>query len=931
MTIRPKILVVEDERIVAEDIQKSLIQLGYQVVGVVASGEAAIETAKQESPDLVLMDIVIQGDMNGIETADIIRERCHIPVIYLTAYADAGTLEKAKRTEPYGYILKPFEDRELHSTIEMGLYKHRTEKKLQESEAWLATILRSIGDGVIVTDLEGQLTFMNPMAELMVGWNSEEAVGKPLNSVVKLFDEETNAPIHNPVKGVLKHAGEKSQSRQNILINRQGVQLIVRESGAPIRDDFGEITGVVLILHDITERRKTEKELQKITHEESVLLNSVPALISLMDKKSNFVRVNSAFAATLKKSTDEIHGKNIFDLYPSKLATVYHEDNLKVIHEKVPHRNVEEPLETPDGTMWVKSDRLPYVDENGNVMGIIGLSTDITDRKKAEIALKKSEERYRGLFETMRQGVLYFDQANRVLASNRASEEIFEINHAEMRNKSLIELFSGSVTESGDRLDLSLHPVLQTFHSNQPVTNVVLGVRSAKGKRKWILMDSSPAFISGEEMASVFCTFTDITLRKEAEFFLLKRNVQLQSLNTISSAVGGTLSLTKIMKTALNQVMQLAEFKGGILFLFNKSRTAIDLEVHYKIAEEMVSCFTDVHIRPTHYRKQLLKGRTNQYSVAQLFEEHVSDCPKAFSYCLTVPIKEGKRVVGSLNVFKKEITELHQPDLTFFNNIGSHIGLAVRNARLYEETNDALNELKITQDKLIQSEKLAVLGGLTSSVVHEIGNPLAAIMNSVDVLKRRVKLEGRLKELMDIIGWETERLDRTIDQLREFSKPRRLHFQLGNIEDVVKQTIVVLNQDLKLILGRKILTRFGKNIPLVIFDSDALEQVVLNLTKNALQAVDEGGEVLIQMQLHKKNNQDWIAIKVLDNGPGISDEALERLFEPYFTTKARGMGLGMHIVKQIVEAHGGTIHAVNRKTIGASFTVFIPANREENG
>src|SRR5687768_14700973 len=127
-------LVVEDERIVSMDLQRRLKTMGYDVVGAAVSGEEAIEKAESLRPDMVLMDIMLDGQLDGIQAAEIIRERFHIPVIYLTAYADTSTLERAKVTEPFGYILKPFEERELHGHIEIALYKHRMEKRLKESE-----------------------------------------------------------------------------------------------------------------------------------------------------------------------------------------------------------------------------------------------------------------------------------------------------------------------------------------------------------------------------------------------------------------------------------------------------------------------------------------------------------------------------------------------------------------------------------------------------------------------------------------------------------------------------------------------------------------------------------------------------------------------------------------------------------------------------
>ena len=136
-----KILVVEDERIVGEDIKVRLQKLGYAVPSIVRSGEEAIEKAKTMCPDLILMDIVLDGEMDGVEAASQIKSLYGIPVVYLTAYADPNTLERAKITEPFGYIVKPFENRDLHITIDIGLHKHRMEKKLRETEERLRSTL----------------------------------------------------------------------------------------------------------------------------------------------------------------------------------------------------------------------------------------------------------------------------------------------------------------------------------------------------------------------------------------------------------------------------------------------------------------------------------------------------------------------------------------------------------------------------------------------------------------------------------------------------------------------------------------------------------------------------------------------------------------------------------------------------------------------
>jgi CheY-like chemotaxis protein len=147
-----QILIVKDESIVAMDIKATLQGLGYGVIGTAASGKEAVEPALRTKPDLVLMDIMLKGSIDGIEAAKRIKAVLEIPIVYLTAYADEDTLQRAKVAEPFGYILKPFEGRELRTTVETALYKHRVEAKLRENERWLSTILRSIGDAVIATN-----------------------------------------------------------------------------------------------------------------------------------------------------------------------------------------------------------------------------------------------------------------------------------------------------------------------------------------------------------------------------------------------------------------------------------------------------------------------------------------------------------------------------------------------------------------------------------------------------------------------------------------------------------------------------------------------------------------------------------------------------------------------------------------------------------
>ena len=284
-----RILIVEDERIVAKDIEASLINMGYKIAGIVSSGEEAVKKAKKEKPDLILMDIVLQGDIDGIEASRRIRLCYFIPIVYLTAYADVETLNRAKLTEPFGYIIKPFEDSDLHTTVEMALYKHKMEKKLRESEEWFSTTLKSLGDAVIALDTNGSVKFINPVAEELTGWAIKDAEGLPLDDIFNIINETTGNKAENPIERILKEGIILGLANHTMLIKRNGTKIPIDDSGAPIKDPDGNIIGAVLVFRDISSRRLAEKKLMKSEEKyRSLFENTNFGICIWQDNKANF-------------------------------------------------------------------------------------------------------------------------------------------------------------------------------------------------------------------------------------------------------------------------------------------------------------------------------------------------------------------------------------------------------------------------------------------------------------------------------------------------------------------------------------------------------------------------------------------------------------------------------------------------------------------
>jgi len=182
---KARIAIVEDELIVAKHIASVLNEFEYECAGIAATGQEAIELARDAQPDLFLMDISIKGPVDGITVSRHIRDYFGIPVIFLTAFADDNTLEEAKQTEPFGFIVKPFGKRELYSAIEIALYRHQLESRLLRSERNLQDTLRSLDDAVISTDNWGYVTFMNVHAETLTGWKQEDALGHDISEIFR--------------------------------------------------------------------------------------------------------------------------------------------------------------------------------------------------------------------------------------------------------------------------------------------------------------------------------------------------------------------------------------------------------------------------------------------------------------------------------------------------------------------------------------------------------------------------------------------------------------------------------------------------------------------------------------------------------------------------------------------------------------------------
>ena len=370
---KANILIVEDEAIIASVIAGALKKFDYEVIDILNTGEAAVAEALQKKPDLILMDIRLQGSMDGIDAAEQIQKELDIPIIYLTAYADEPTLERAKKTKPYGYIPKPFQEIELKTTIEMALYKHGFEMQLKESEAKFRSLFENSQDVIYISDMTGNLLEINPAGVNLFGYEREEILGsQPDQLYANPRDRKAFfAQIKN--KKSLKEYELKLKNKKGDIIN--GL-----ETANTMIDKDGKISGIQGIIRDITEKKKREETLNLL----QTAINSSSEAVVITDRQGVIVYANPAFEILTGYSAVEALGRNVNFLKSDSFS----EESNRQMWETIASGKSwagEFINQRKDGSLFHQRRIIsPVFDDQGAISHYVNIASDITKEKKLE-------------------------------------------------------------------------------------------------------------------------------------------------------------------------------------------------------------------------------------------------------------------------------------------------------------------------------------------------------------------------------------------------------------------------------------------------------------------------------------------------------------------------------------------------------------------
>ncbi|HSP06734.1 MAG TPA: PAS domain S-box protein, partial [Acidobacteriota bacterium] len=540
----PRILIVDDEVNVAALMKEIIQDAGYIVPEICRSGEDAVKKATELKPDLILMDILLGGDLDGVAAAEQIRSQLNIPVVYVSGYSDLSTVHRASISRPYGFLVKPVKEGELRAAIEIALHRHKTEPKQgEEGGGWTLDTLKSMIDPVVVTDDKGHVSFMNHPAEKLTGWDLGEARGTALTEVFQVKKEVAGALTDSSVTAAFRD--------QAMLVRKDSTLKPIDYSVGMMRDASGRSNGFVVTFRDISERMRVEDSLRESRKKYKELVNSIEGIVWEADGETHqfsFVSKQAqrmlGYPASRWLNEPGFWNEHVDPLDREWAVSYCRRSTTRKKDFMLEYRM----MDVKGLTVWVR-DIVNVVAEEGQPVRLRGVMLDITKLKHAEEALRRahddlerrvqertaelseavaklrdeiaerqrvaaalvsSEQKYRTLIEGMSEGLIQADRNDIIQFVNDRFCEMVGYPRDEVLGQSFPDLM---VWLTGPKA-----PKDRAIFSLQGNTEVIeVQLMKKTGDTAWVRMSASPMQDSSGDVIGSIAILTDVTVRMLAE------------------------------------------------------------------------------------------------------------------------------------------------------------------------------------------------------------------------------------------------------------------------------------------------------------------------------------------------------------------------------------------------------------------------------
>jgi PAS domain S-box-containing protein len=734
-----KILIVEDEVVAAQSLRIFLETTSHSILDVVATGSEAISKATELSPDLVLMDICLKDEIDGITAADRIHQHLQIPIIFLSASTEDTILQRAIATQPFGYLLKPFNAIELITTINIALQRHKLEQQLTHAEQWSATTLTSIGDGTITTDCQGNITFMNPIAEELTGWSQVEALGVTSDTVLNLINAATQTAIANPLKLAIQQGIRVTLPDRCILRTKQGTERMIGDSAAPIRDRSGNIVGGVLIFQDITARQQTAEVIYRREQEFRALVENSPDIIARFDQSLRHLYINPTIERITGIPVATFLGKTNRELEMPESLVDFWETQLRRVFTTAQEQTIEFEVMTLNGLRYFQSRIVPEFSSEGQVVTLLSVTRDISDRKQVEEALQLQAERearlevmsqriresleLEDILNTAVSEVRHLLQADRVvvyhfdanwsgsaivesLASGWTSILEREIYDSCLKAEvGLASLASGQVSIINNVATAALSPYFVDLLQRLEVqSNLIIPI--LEGDRLWGLLAvqqcSAPRKWQEWEVEFLTRLSTKISISiQQSQLYGQTQTLALreQSLNRVIHAVRKSLNLQTIFETAVHEIGHLLQVdRAGIMQYLPTENVWVYVAVYCKNPEQR-GAYLGLEIPDEGNPHTVVLKRSEVFRVndASTLEDEFSQImahtfPGAW---LKVPLQVDCTIWGAITLVQHQQPYAWQDwQVEITSTIADQVAIAIQQSELYTEFQRLNEELE---------------------------------------------------------------------------------------------------------------------------------------------------------------------------------------------------------------------------------------------
>jgi two-component system NtrC family sensor kinase len=542
--------------------------------------------------------------------------------------------------------------------------------------------------------------------------------------------------------------------------------------------------------------------------------------------------------------------------------------------------------------------------------GTIHVLRDITERKRAE-------EKYRNLFANVQEGVFISTPEGRFIEINDAFCQM--LGYRSKEELLQVDISSALFVNPADRERLK-----KLLREHGSVSAFEYQMRRRNGETITVL-ESSVAYRNNAGDVVAYEGFVlDITERKQADIELRRRNRELLLLNAIGTTLSQSLALDDLLARMLRQVNELFGLDLGVVFLVNESQGVVERRASLGSSAEGPAQFPANLVSGEVLRQLGLRHTTvlapQAFATIDYFRE--LDEIEGLKFSRLVLLWSKDRILGALIVGSRSPREFSAAEVNLLAAVGNQVATTVEKTSLHEKTRSAFEDLRMTQEQLVQSEKMVALGQLISGVAHELNNPLTAILGYSQLLGTIPEVIPQVADFSAKITKQAHRTQRIVQNLLSFARQHKPERRPVQLNEVLDDTLFLREYDWKrnnIAIHRE----FDARLPLITGDSHQLQQVFLNILNNAFDAVkDWQGERSIWIRTAARDHS--VVVEIEDSGPGASEP--RRVFDPFYTTKGigEGTGLGLSICYGIVKEHGGEIRARNTASRGACFTVVLP-------